>query len=479
MSSDIQTEQDHPAWWKPWNLPWSVWGLMVLLMLALLPFVVRGVFLASVPEMAEPFDEAALVTDDIPPGENAFIDYRQAASIRKRLLAGLAARSKTEPTTYDDIYKHGWEAADEEMRAWLEEQREALAVWRRGTERSRATAVLPGELTFATHLEASQELRGFARMARVDQMRCLHEGDVAEAWQLARAIYRSGGHASERGPMISGLIGVAMHAVSGEAIARWAEHPSVTGDQLRAALAQFKADFTLYESESNMLKTEFLALRNSLQSREWMQFMGPGAGGGPVVSGDGILDSATRGWLWVVGEPELTVRVARQILANQIREIDKPLTERQKLVGSGTAMLFDLAPNATRLSGELDPAGIEHGLKLSIVCKLLLSATKQVDDSVQRFRAKQAALEVLLATQAYRRDKGEFPESLDQLVPQYWEAVPLDPCDRNGGRLLYRREELLKAIVWSVGEDGNDAGGAVESETGRAADVGFVLKAMP
>ena len=469
------TEEVHPAWWKPWNWPWSVWGLAVLLMLALLPFVVRAAFLSSVPAMAEPFDVAAFVKDDIPPDENAFTEYQQARTMRQRIMQGTPQQLGGYPNGFDDVFQQGWEAADEPMRAWLDEHREVLAVWRRGTEKPRALAVSPGEMTFATNLESSQMLRDFARLARLDQLRCLHEGEVAEAWNLARAVYRSGGHAGSRGPLIAGLIGIALHAIGSEQIARWAEHPSVTGDQLRTALAQIKEDFALYESESNMLKTEFVALKNSLRSRDWIQFMGPGAGGGPV-SGDGIPVFVTRGFLWVVGEPELTIRVARQILANQIREVDKPRAERQKLVGAGMAMLFDLDPNATRLPGELDPAGIDRGLKVSIVCKLLLSATKQVDDAVQRFRGRQAALEALLAVQAYRRDKGEFPESLDQLVPEYLAAVPLDPCDLNGGRILYRRDEVTKAVVWSVSVDGNDDGGVVESETGQPADVGYILK---
>ena len=37
-------------------------------------------------------------------------------------------------------------------------------------------------------------------------------------------------------------------------------------------------------------------------------------------------------------------------------------------------------------------------------------------------------------------------------------------------------DTATQAVVWSVAEDGNDDGGAVESETGRPADVGFILK---
>ena len=476
MNDDHPTLEIHPAWWKPWNWPWSVWGLVVVVMLALVPFVVRAVFLSTVPAMAEPFDVAAFVGDEIPPAENAFTDYRQAHQMRQRLLQGLQQRSAVEPKTHDEFRKGGWAVVDESMRSWLEEHRAALAVWRRGTEKQRALDDSPIHMTFASPLVVIQQLRHFGLLAWVDQMRCLHEGDVDEAWQLARAVYRSGGHASWRGPMTQELIGSTLHSLGSETMQRWAEHPAVTADQLSTALAQVQADFALYESESNMLKAEYLVLRNSLATRDWARVTGPVLGG-PLD--DKLMPaSVARGFLWMVGEPELTVRISRQIVANQIREVDKPLPERRQLVGSRFAMLFDTDPTVKRVPEELDAYQIDRGVRTSILAKMLLPATKQVDNSFLRFRGRQAALEVLLAAQAYRRDQGEFPESLEQLVPQYLEAVPLDPCDPNGGRLLYRRDSPTNAVVWSVGEDGgNHEGDVVASYPNRAADAGFLLNA--
>ncbi len=466
------TDETHAAWWKCWNWPWSVWGLIVVVLLALTPFAVRACFLASVPDMGEPFDVAAFVGDAIPPEENAFTEYRAAQTMRVQLIEGLRLKGTTEPANHDEVYKNGWEAADAAMRAWVDDHRPALALWRRGSEKERALDASPATMTFNTQLAAAQELRSFVRIALLDQMRCLHEGDVNEAWKLARAGYRSGGHASHRGPMIAGLIGVALHAMSAEGMRRWAEHPAVTADQLRTGLAQIKADFALYESASNMLRTEYLALRNSLRIPGWMDNLGPA--GGQV---DPIPARVQRGFFWMVGEPELTIRLYSHIIANQIREIDQPLAVRRKLVGSGLVMLFDTDPAVARIHGELDPTQIDRVVKLSIVSKMILPATKLMDDAFQRFLGRQAALEVMLAAQAYRRDKGVFPESLDALVPEYLEAVPLDPCERGGGRILYRRDSPTKAVVWSVGEDGTDNDGDFEAEQRRPADVGYELKA--
>jgi hypothetical protein len=64
---------------------------------------------------------------------------------------------------------------------------------------------------------------------------------------------------------------------------------------------------------------------------------------------------------------------------------------------------------------------------------------------------------VLLALKSYQLEHGELPESLEQLVPQYIDAVP--PDDFTGKPLRYSKEEKL---IWSVGRDMRDSGGKRE-----------------
>jgi hypothetical protein len=62
--------------------------------------------------------------------------------------------------------------------------------------------------------------------------------------------------------------------------------------------------------------------------------------------------------------------------------------------------------------------------------------------------------QVALAAERYRRQHGNWPQSLAALVPQYLPAVPLDPFD--GKPLRYRRTDH-GAVICSVGENGCDA----------------------
>jgi hypothetical protein len=61
-----------------------------------------------------------------------------------------------------------------------------------------------------------------------------------------------------------------------------------------------------------------------------------------------------------------------------------------------------------------------------------------------------------VAAERYRREHGNWPKTLADLVPAYLPAVPLDPFD--GEPLRYRRTGG-GAVIYSVGEDGRDDGG--------------------
>jgi len=69
------------------------------------------------------------------------------------------------------------------------------------------------------------------------------------------------------------------------------------------------------------------------------------------------------------------------------------------------------------------------------------------------------ATRVLLAMKAFQLEKGRLPQTLDELVPEYLDAVPLDDFD--GKPLRYNRE---KKVVYSVGEDLKDDGGMSKEE---------------
>jgi hypothetical protein len=67
-----------------------------------------------------------------------------------------------------------------------------------------------------------------------------------------------------------------------------------------------------------------------------------------------------------------------------------------------------------------------------------------------------------LALQLHRREHGELPASLEELVKNgYLKAIPADPFGK-GEAFRYRRNRQPShdAVLWSVYTDGLDEGGA-------------------
>lgn len=74
-----------------------------------------------------------------------------------------------------------------------------------------------------------------------------------------------------------------------------------------------------------------------------------------------------------------------------------------------------------------------------------------------------------IASERHRLEKGDYPESLPLLVPEYLEAVPSDPFD---GQPLRFKKSQQEVVLYSVGINGvNDLGDATKDEKGVKRDI--------
>ena len=71
-------------------------------------------------------------------------------------------------------------------------------------------------------------------------------------------------------------------------------------------------------------------------------------------------------------------------------------------------------------------------------------------------RAIHDALRVALALEAFRKDTGAYPQTLNELIPQYLPAIPTDPLANQP--LLYALHNG-KPTIYAPGQDGQDRGG--------------------
>ena len=103
----------------------------------------------------------------------------------------------------------------------------------------------------------------------------------------------------------------------------------------------------------------------------------------------------------------------------------------------------------------------EHGGKLTGTFWPIYPYIFTVD---VRHLAFTRATQTALAIEQYRLAEGRLPQSLDDLVPAYIEAVPLDPC--NGRPLKYHTLQP-GFVVYSIGDDLEDNDGAAPRSRGR------------
>jgi len=91
--------------------------------------------------------------------------------------------------------------------------------------------------------------------------------------------------------------------------------------------------------------------------------------------------------------------------------------------------------------------------------RLIMPALERVHISKCRENCSIAATQVLVALKCYQVEHGELPETLDELVPEYLEAVPLDDFD--GTPMKYSKE---KRVVYAVGTNLTDNGGIAKDD---------------
>ena len=75
------------------------------------------------------------------------------------------------------------------------------------------------------------------------------------------------------------------------------------------------------------------------------------------------------------------------------------------------------------------------------------------------------------AFERFRLARGDFPQTLDALVPQFADALPLDPCGE--GPLRYRREAAGRFLLYGVGwNQTDDSGTSVTNSEGSGPSLG-------
>jgi hypothetical protein len=113
------------------------------------------------------------------------------------------------------------------------------------------------------------------------------------------------------------------------------------------------------------------------------------------------------------------------------------------------------------------------GSRLSIWVRRLIPGICKLGQAFPRDLAFLRCAVTALAAERFRRDRGRWPIRLDDLVPAYLDKVPLDPYD---GQPLRYRSVADGVLIYSVGPDERDNGGACNREDIKAPGTDLVFR---
>jgi hypothetical protein len=142
------------------------------------------------------------------------------------------------------------------------------------------------------------------------------------------------------------------------------------------------------------------------------------------------------------------------------------LAEYDRLLDTAEAAMRRPASEANWADYETRMSEIKSSPTLSaryLPITLLPSSIRRAGEERDRLVNLRDGMLTVLALEAFRREHGVYPTSLDALVPKMLPAVPVD---RIGGGAIRYRLVGGKPVVYSVGVDRNDDGGRPPEEDG-------------
>lgn len=347
--------------------------LAILLAAAAVPAAWWSLQLAGLPDVGEPFDVKAFRAETIPDGRNAFVLYRRAAALYQPIkpptpteeLDGAEAPVATVVSVRSTLISVNgvvipshtldfpWSEVSPETRAWVEANREALEVFREGSERPDAFDA--SDPTSRRRSERA-DVPLFLRLVLLEASRRESEGDMDGARVWYRAARRAVHHYGRRARVDVREDGLMWLGSVNERVLLWAGDPRTTPAQIRKAVDDVRSCDDLEPSEVYTIKADYVRLKPSFDAAPyegppppWLTALHARSTFGsnaPFLTTD-HLRSLTRAWHFWRREPERARRVFRLMTANRLAYEALPPDRRPKPEPAVTLCdLYDLGPDA-------------------------------------------------------------------------------------------------------------------------------------
>ena len=370
--------------------------------------------------------EFAAERPDVAPEDNAFTYFLEATN------------HLVEATNRQWLidFRIGKTPASDELRELIAKNAECLALLKRGTEC--AICLAPPVETIETlvpyvspWLHMMEILEARSRLARLDGRFAEAADDLAVGMRFGDLVQKNASS------LITHLVGVAMFGASAESAMELARDPAAPAEALAQLAEKLEMIGPFNGGLVEALKAEHRTAFNVVD--------GLGAKRDQRTMAAYLGFKTNRWATWFLTTPY-------SFKPNQTKR-DMAAGHRIMIADAGRIYAdmerYDVAEKEGGRWAELLPNAIGDYL-----CMLLMPS-----DTIVEVRCRTdgilAGAKLVVACHRFERDKGRFPESLAELVPNYLSEVPQDPYD--GAPFRYSAE---KGLVWAVGKNLTDEGGS-------------------
>jgi len=288
-----------------------------------------------------------------------------------------------------------------------------------------------------------REWRKLTHLALIEAHSSFHSGNETEAFDMAMEVVRFGHRIEESGGgMLHYLVGSAVKSQGLESLRRFADDTRLPADKLGSITRQIK-DF---EANQGGLR-EALKVEYATQAAMFDGLPGnfiTNSSGRPVAA-PRFIYSAMRSKAELATQIRLTITAMTNCYAVGMKAIPTAKTNISKI-------WLLLRGNAVG----------------TILNEMSLSSREKILARKCRENASLRATRTVLALRAFQMTNGRNPQSLEQLLPDFLEAIALDDFD---GKPL-RYSPILK-VVYSVGDNLTDDGGVQSTNRLKSADLVF------
>lgn len=318
--------------------------------------------------------------------------------------------------------------------AWLKDNEVPLRTVTLATERTKYFSPLvgtdadPNGAMIAVLLPGVQKSREFARLLLSRAMWELAEGSQVDAWRDLITIHRLGRLVGNGPTLIEYLVGVAIESMAIKGELRFLSETKPSAKMLamyRKQLDRLPPRASMAEKLDSCERVMFLDCAHRLARNQMkLQEITNGDGDGSLieklaegailqsVDWDVALKSANKWYdrlATTLRKPDYRERIAE---LKQFNEELKKLVEKNRGPGALLTLLGG-KPAVTQMMSD-------------VLISLLLPAVQQVGKAEGRVIQNMRNLDVAFALEAFRADRGSYPDSLEPLAPNHISEIPND-----------------------------------------------------